>query len=272
MNKRVIFALATVAMITACQKKAEGQAVAVVNDEEITAVDLNNELQSANLPESANKQEARAAILQRLVDRKLLVQQARSDKLDRSPEFLTEQRRLTDNLLINMLLSRQLNTAQLPSAEEIAKFEASRPGIFANHQVWTLEQLVYPTIKDPAVLKRVSETKTIQELQQVLTSAGIKFDKGTRQLDTSAFPNEVFARVNSLPSGMPFVVPGGDRTVASVIVSRQPAPQGGAQARTAVLNLMRNEQAQKLLLEKVKAARASAKIEYQKGYEPPKKK
>ncbi len=271
MKKRVIFALATVALVTACQKKAEGQAVAVVNDEEITAVDLNNELRTANIPETANKEEARVAMLQSLVDRKLLVQQARSDELDRSPEFLTEQRRLTDNLLINMLLSRQLNTAQLPSAEEIAKFEASRPGTFANRQIWTLDQVIYPTIKDPAVLKRIGETNTIQEFQQVLSAAGIKFEKASRQLDTSMFPQDVFTRVNSLPSGMPFVVPGGDRTVASVIVSRQAAALAGSQVRPAVLNMIRSERAQKVLQDRVKAARKSAKIEYQKGYAPPKK-
>ena len=271
MNKRVIFALAAVAMVTACQKKAEGQAVAVVNDEEITAVDLNNELRTLNIPETANKEEARVAILQRLIDRKLLVQQARSDELDRTPEFLTEQRRQTDNLLINLLLSRQLNTAQLPSAAEIAKFEASRPGMFADRQIWTLDQVIYPTIKDPAVLKRIQETNSFPELQQILTEAGVKVEKSSRQLDTALFPNTVFTRVNSLPSGMPFVVPGGDRTVASVIVSRQPAPRTGQEARPVVLNMMRSEQAQKVLQDKVKAARKLAKIEYQKGYAPAKK-
>lgn len=258
-------------MLTACQKKAEGQAMAIVNDEEITAVDLNEELRTANIPDTANKEATRVAMLQRLIDRKLLVQQARADELDRSPEFLTEQRRLTDNLLINMLLSRQLNTAPLPSTEEIAKFEASRPGTFASHQIWTLDQIVYPTVKDAAMLERIGKTNSMQELQQFLSSAGIKFEKATRQLDSAVFPPEIFTRVNALPKGMPFIVPGGDRTVASVLVSRQPAPQGGPQARPAVLNMMRNEQAQKVLLDKVKAARKSAKIEYQKGYAPAKK-
>ncbi len=86
------------------------------------------------------------------------------------------------------------------------------------------------------------------------------------------FPHEIFTRVNALPSGMPFIVPGGDRTVASVVVSRQPAPRTSAEARPAVLNAMRNEQAQKVLQDKVKAARAAAEIEYQEGYAPPKKK
>lgn len=271
MIKRVVFALAAAALITGCQKKAEGQAVAVVNDEEITAVDLNNELRTANIPASADKDEARAAVLQRLIDRKLLVQQARDDNLDKSPEFVTEQRRLTDNLLINLLLSRQMNTAQIPSPQEIEKFEADRPGMFADRQIWTLDQLIYPTVKDPALLKRIAEAKTLQDLQQALASGGVKFEKATRQIDTAVFPNQVFTTVNALPGGTPFVVPGGDQTVASVIVSRQPAPRNGKDVRPMVLSAMRNEQAQKLLQEKVKAARQSAEIEYQQGYAPKKK-
>lgn len=268
MKKRVILALATVAVLTGCQKKAEGQAVAVVNDEEITAVDLNNELRTANIPQTANKDEARNAMLQRLIDRKLLVQQARKDELDQTPEYLTQQRQMTDNLLINLLLSRQMNTAQLPSADAVAKYESSRPGSFANRQIWTLDQMIYPTVKDPAILKRIAGTTSFVGVQQVLSSAGIKFEKASRQLDTAMFPNEIYARVNALPAGMPFVVPGGDRTVASVVTQRQPAPRAGAEARPMVLNMMRNEQGQKVLQDKVKAARTAAKIEYQKGYAP----
>ena len=37
--------------------------------------------------------QARAAELQKLVDRKLLVQQAKEDGLDKSPEFINQQRR-----------------------------------------------------------------------------------------------------------------------------------------------------------------------------------
>ena len=37
MRQRIILALVVALMTSACQKKAEGQTVAVVNDEEITA-------------------------------------------------------------------------------------------------------------------------------------------------------------------------------------------------------------------------------------------
>src|ERR1700759_2385718 len=86
MNQRILSVFLITCVLSACQHKASGQTVAVVNDQEITAADLNAELTSSNNA-SGDPKAARAAALQRLVDRKLLVEQAQSDGIDKSPEF-----------------------------------------------------------------------------------------------------------------------------------------------------------------------------------------
>jgi hypothetical protein len=73
----------------------------------------------------------------------------------------------------------------------------------------------------------------------------------------------------ALPPGEPFIIPGGDRSVASVIAARAPAPLTGDQARTVALNAIRRGHAEKIIADIVKSARNGAKIEYQKGFEPP---
>src|SRR4249919_4040862 len=140
MRQRIIFALIVVLVAPSCQKKAQGQTVAIVNNEEITAGDLNSELTSNSNLAGTDTKQARVAVLQKLINRKLLVQQAKSDGLDKSPEFLNQQRRTTDDLLINMLLSKKVNTSQVPTPDEIAKFEASRPEIFSTREIWSLAQ------------------------------------------------------------------------------------------------------------------------------------
>ena len=125
MRKRIMLTVFVALMASSCQKKASGQTVAVVNGEEITASELNDALTSDNVAAGANTKEVRAAELQKLIDRKLMVQQARSDGLDKSPEFLNQQRRMTEDLLLNILIGKKLNTSQLPSANEIASYEAA---------------------------------------------------------------------------------------------------------------------------------------------------
>jgi EpsD family peptidyl-prolyl cis-trans isomerase len=272
MRKRTILTLVVALTAAACQKKATGQTIAVVNGEEITASELNDALTSDNVLAGASTKEARAAELQKLVDRKLVVQQAKSDGVDKSPEFLNQQRRLTEDLLMNMLISKRLNASQVPSANEIATFEAAHPQMFANREMWTLDQIIYPLPKDAAVMAKLNASKTIDEVAQILTAGGIQFTRGSRQIDTALFPDQIYQKILHVAPGEPFLASGPDKGVANVIKAREPAPLSADQARAVALNAMRKGQVDQIVQDRVKELRAKAKIEYQPGFEPPAKK
>lgn len=256
--------------VSGCEKKAEGQTVAVVNGEEITAAELNAEIQGTQLPAGLDKDAARARILQGMVDRRLLAQQARSEGLDKSPEYLNRQRKMNEELLINMLVSRQLNTAQVPSARELAQLEAQRPQVFRNREQWDLAQVRFTMPTDAKVRQAVGEAKSMDALVAILEQNNIAFTRAKTRLDTAVVPSEIYARISSLAPGEPFVIPVGEQAVASVIASREQAPLTGEQARPTAVALLRREQAGKAMQDRLKALRGSAKIEYQKGYAPPK--
>jgi EpsD family peptidyl-prolyl cis-trans isomerase len=271
MRQRIVITLLIALAATSCQKKASGQTVAVVNNEEITASDLNAEL--ANNPNLANagQKAGRDAALQELINRKLMVQQARKDGLDKSPEYLNQLRRATDDLLINMAVSRRLNTAQVPTAQAITDFEAAHPEMFASREIWTLNQIIYPLPKDPAVTAKLSAAKSLDEVAQILSTNGIQFTRDTKKLDTAVFPHEIYAQVAKVKPGEPFIAPGANNAVANVITAREPSPTPPDQARTLALNGIRRDQINKFVQDRVNSLRASAKIEYQPGFAPSKK-
>ena len=269
MHQRIIFALIAALVVSGCQKKAEGQTVAVVNGEEITAGELNDAMSSDQTLGGASTKDARIAELQKLVDRKLLVQQARSDGIDKSPDFINRQRRANDELLITMLISKRVNTAQLPSADAISRFEASHPEIFANREIWTLQQIRYPLPVNAGVAAKLKAAKTLDEVAQTLTTSGIQLKRDSKKLDTAVFPPSIYTQIARLPAGEPFIVPGPDKAIANVISAREPAPLTADQARTAALNGMKREQVNKIVQDRVKSLRTSAKIEYQPGFAPP---
>jgi peptidyl-prolyl cis-trans isomerase C len=270
MRQRIIVALVLAVMSASCQKKASGQTVAVVNNDEITASDLNAAL--SGTATNANSKDARNASLEKLIDRQLLVQQARSDGLDKSPEYLNQVRRASDDLLITMLISRKVNTAQVPSAEEISAFEASHPGMFANRETWTLDQIIFPIPKDPAVSAKLSAAKTLDDVVQALTAAGIQYTRANRKIDTALFPQEAYAQIAKAKPGEPFIAPGPDKAVANLITNREPNPLVGDQARAVALDAIRRARADGIAQDRVKELRAKAKIEYQPGFGPPAKK
>jgi hypothetical protein len=158
----------------------------------------------------------------------------------------------------------------VPSAAEIAQFEASHPGIFAKRETWTLQQIIYPLPKDSTVTAKITAAKSLDEVARALSAGGIQFTRATKQFDSAMLPPNVYAQISNLAPGEPFVVPGPDKAVASAIAGRQPNPLSSDQARQLALSQMRRDSVNKLVLDRVKDLKAKAKIEYQAGFAPPK--
>jgi peptidyl-prolyl cis-trans isomerase C len=267
----VVAIIAASFLASGCNRKAEGQTVAVVNGEEVTLSDLNFALQSANLPDHADKSAARAQVLSQLVDRRLIAEAAKKEGIDKSPEYLNRVRRADEDLLISMLAARRLKTAQLPSDSEVSSFIAGHPNMFDNRQVWKLDQVQFATPTDAGIAAEVKATNTMAELLAVLQKHNIAVKQQKNQLDTASMRPEIYAQVNALKPNEPFVVPVGKMSVASVITERVPQPIGGDQAKPVAVNVIRKTQTAKTLESMLKSLQSQAKIEYQPGYAPPKK-
>jgi len=215
-----IFILSAALIVSGCDRKAEGQSVAIVNGEEITSSELNSELGMAKVPPGMDKKAATSQMLQAMIDRRLLAQQARADGLDRSPEFLTRQRRATEDLLIGMLAQRKMNTAKLPSPSEVSSFEASRPEQFARRELWNLEQLQYVTPTDPGIIKQIAAAHSLDAMAAALTASGVEFTRTKARLNSATVPHDIYEKVAALPASEPFIIPIGARSIANVIISK----------------------------------------------------
>lgn len=271
MQYRIVAAIAVSILASGCNRKAEGQTVAVVNGQEITAPDLNFAFQQAKVPEGANKDAARSQVLQQLVDRRLLAEQARKEGIDKTPEYLNRQRLADETLLISMLANRRLSTAQLPSDREVQNFIATHPEMFDKRETWSLDQLMYATPTTDAVKAQVLAAHSIDQLAAVLQKNNIAVARQKNRLDTANVPPELYAKLATLPPGEPFAASAGQQTVASAIVAREPNPISGDKAKPIAVDAMRKTQTAKGLESLLKSLRSSAKIEYQPGYGPPKK-
>ncbi len=269
MKKRIVMLLASTLILAACNNKAEGQTVAVVNGEEITSSELNFELGMANIPPGTDKDVARAQVLQSMIDRRLLAKQAKDEGVETTPDYVSRLRRGEEDLLIALLSSQRLKSVPLPSVRETDAYIASHPAIFANRQLWDLTQVQYRPPADPAVQAQINKTKSFAELLAVLQKVGIATAQQKNRLDTAVVPAELFSQISKLPDGEPFIVRVGDRAIASVIVSREMRPIIGEQARPVAAEALRKERSAKDMANRVSSLRKSAKIEYQKGFGPP---
>lgn len=254
---------------TGCGKKATGQVVAVVNGDEITLDELNAELSGVNLPPNADKKLAMRQLLQQVIDRRLLAQSAKEQGLDKDPAYITQQRRMNEDLLVRMFAKKSADTIPVPTAAEIDKYIAAHPMAFAQRTRYKLDQIRFGMPADPSKLKALEGDHSMDAITTHLTAMGIKYERGNSALDSGAVAPAALKQITALPAGEPFITPTGRAVVVSVITGTEPLTVPEAQIRPLAVQALRNETLSKIGEKRLKEARASGKIEYQPGYEAP---
>ncbi len=257
-------------MLAGCQKKAEGQVVAVVNGEEITLNELNSEISELNVPANADKKLVRAEVLQRMVERRLLAQAAKDSGLDRDPNYINQERRLKERLLVSMYGKKAFDTVAVPQTAKVDQYISSHPGIFADRKRYRLDQIQFDAPADLKRLQGLDGAHSMADVAAWLNKEGIKFQRGVNALDSATVPAETMAKISALPPGEPFIVPNAGKIVVSVITASEPVVLTPEQARPLATQAIRQEELNKIGQDRLKEAKAKADIKYQTGYEPPK--
>ena len=263
--------VALLVLVTGCQKKVGGQVVAVVNGEEITQQDVNAELQGASVPPTADKKAVTNQIIQRIVDRTLLVQKAKAEGLDKSPTYLEQVRHAQDAIAVNLLEGKAAKGVALPDSNAIDTFIAGNPSLFAGRKVYKLDQLVFGQPSDPTVLRKLQPAHTLDAVAAVLTASNIQFTRGSSQLDTGSVPPAIATKIAQLPHGEPFIAPERGQIFVSVVVAEQNNPTPAEQARTAAVNILRQQAIGAAMQKQLETARTAAKLQYEPGFAPTKK-
>ena len=127
--------------------------------------------------------------------------------------------------------------------------------MFANREIWTLQQIIYPLPRMPPSRQNCGAAKIWMKLRRRLRRAGIQFNAGHEENRHRGLPARDLRADSGLPAGEPFIVPGPDKAIANVITAREPAPLSAEQARALALNAMKREQINKIVQDRVKGLR-----------------
>lgn len=249
----------------------KGQVVAVVGGKEITVSELNAELAGYNVDPKFRDQ-ARDAALQALINRTILTNIARERKIDQSPAFQAQKRRAEEGLLVQALQQSIAGNVPAPSQQEVSAFMQQRPQLFANRQIYTVDQIQFQP-PNQQYLKSLESIKTMEELEQRLIQTRVKYQRGTGKVDPLQLPAQLTQRILALPKDEVFVIPTGNGIIsANKIAGSEAAPFTGNQAVQYATNALRNERASQKLERELKPVvdKQRAEIKYQPGFEPKK--
>lgn len=264
-------------LISACssEPKAEkqlkkGQVIATVNGEDVTVYELGAELQGLDAPAGEAHKKLEQAALQRLIDRKILTDIARERKLDKTPDYLLQTRRANEQILVNLLRQDEASKIPASTTEDVEKFIAGNPWMFAERKLLIIDQVQFPMPADRKTLDAYKPLKTLDQVEQKLGADGIEYRRVPTSLDTLQLPASLTKSIMDLPQGEVFVVPAGGGLTANRIIEIRPTPLKGPDAIKVARDMLRRQSmAQKAAADLeplVKAARA--KVVYQSGYGP----
>lgn len=254
--------------LAACDKKPTGQIVAVVNGEEISQTELNQELQGANIPATADKKQVMRDVLQRVIDRRLLAQAAKEQGIDRDPAYVSMQRRMSEELLVQMSAKKAADSIKIPDAAAIDKFVADNPAMFGQRMKLKLDQVAFEMPKNPEALKQFTNDHSLDAVIATLTRLNLKYQRGGGSVDTGTIAPAMLKQIESLPPGEPFIVPVQGKVVASVITGREPIALTPEQVKPVAVEAIRSKELAGIGTSRVKDARAKAKIEYAPDFQP----
>jgi EpsD family peptidyl-prolyl cis-trans isomerase len=266
-NRRSLWAaLLAAAALAGCGDQAKqsrpGQALASVNGEEITVLQLNEELQRAGVT-AAQQEAASKQLLQVLIDRQLLQSEAAKEKLDRDPKVMQAIERARALIIAQAYLQKRMGATARPSAAEVEDYFNKHPQYFSNRQQFVMNELIMAS-RDltPEVRAAVDGAASLEEVAAWLDARKIRYGRGQVTRSTADLNPQVSARLLEKPKGQLFIVKEGERAIVLAVAEVKDAPVTLQVASQQIEQYLVKQKNKELAAAELARLRSTARIEY----------
>ncbi len=253
-------ALLAMLALAGCQETPAGQVAAHVNGKEVSERAVEAELAAANLaPETKG---AMQGGLEKVITRDLIVDQARREGLDKSPDYLAFRERAEDLVLADMLVRRWAASVPPPSQSDIDRYIAANPFRFDQRVLFQVDAI---EARAGAVAPRdLAPLHSMDAVAALLDQHHVEYRRMAQVLDSALIPAAVAHQLSSAPPGEPVAVPspGGIQLIA--LQRSDPAPIAADLRERLAGDALR----QAAIAQRVNALRAGARIEYRADLRP----
>lgn len=255
--------LALACLLAACSDKVPaGQVVAVVDGEEVTRREVAAEPQAANLPDGDDAQQAMGAMLSGVIDRKLAAAEARRLKLDRTPQYVAQAKRVEEVMLSRTLFDRWVAETPQPDKRAIADYIARNPQRFGARKLFLVDRIA--TKADKSDDDALTPLQTNDAVAAYLDSRGRTYRRDRAVVDSAGLAPALYRQLVKLAPGYPLAVVQDGGLVALAVIEVRDAPLSAQDAATQAVKAIKAVAVQRKLAD----LRRSAKIAYQSGYRP----
>ena len=252
--------------LSGCSKEtaAPSQVVARVNADEISVHQLNFAL--AQMPSKAISNSERETVVEKMIDRQLLQQQALSQKLDRQPEVMARLEESRLDILAAAYAEEVSGRTQAPGEEAAARYFSEHPALFAERRIYRLREISIPEDFKPdaptvtQVEARLARKENLADLVAWLRQQpGMFFDQLVIR-PAEELPLEAADRMVQLKRGDTLALRLPGALVIYEVQSFEAAPLTWKTAAPSLKTFLKNRQASAAVKDELHRLRSAAKI------------
>ncbi|MBA3755120.1 MAG: peptidyl-prolyl cis-trans isomerase, EpsD family [Nitrosomonas sp.] len=186
--------------------KKSGQALVSVNGKEVTTLQLNDEIRRtgvrADQYETASKQ-----LLESLIARQLIVDEAINNKLDRTPDVMQARERANAQIIAHAYLQSITSKVIKPSKAEIDEYFQKHPEYFAQRKQFDLTIIRIATNDLTNELKViVGAAKSLDEVTVWLDKHNVQYSRSLASRSTTDLPSEMAIMMREKGKGHIFIL------------------------------------------------------------------
>lgn len=250
--------------LSACSSKDKkaGQALVRVNGEEITALQINDELSRAS-SQLGQREAVTKQLLEAMIDRQLILAEAMRNKIDRTPDVIKAIERAKAQIIAQAYLQSITSKTPKPSKAEIDDYFQKHPEYFIQRKQFDLRQLVIANKNFSDALKLfIDSAKSLDEVAAWMDKHGVQYAQGQTVRSTADLPQQAVAKLLELPKGQLFLVSEGDNRVLNILTAIKDSPVTALNAAPQIEQYLINKKTKEIADAEITHLRSSAKIEY----------
>jgi EpsD family peptidyl-prolyl cis-trans isomerase len=261
-------------MLVGCSAKEDkpsSQVAVKVNKGEISVHQVNDLLsRSGNIPPD-QVAKARSATVERLIDQELLLEQARSNKLDRNPNVMQMIEFSRREILARAYGEQVASGAARPAEAQISQFYDEHPELFAKRRVYSLQEINIQVAPDrlEEVRTHLQSAGNPQQLMTWFNEQKIPFTVNAGIKPAEQIPLEVLKNLAKLNPGQAGFVQTPTGGVLIFVVGAQEDPVDRVKAKPVIEGFLVNRARAESVKAEIKRLREAATINYVGDFAPP---
>jgi EpsD family peptidyl-prolyl cis-trans isomerase len=225
------------------------------------AAQVNSEAISEHEVEAALK---RGESLERLIEQRLARQRALEQGLDRAPQIVQATESARSEILARAYKQFVAEAQPRPTPQEIARYYAEHPELFAQRRIYSLEEIALARGRDiaAALQDRAAKGEPLESIARWLEALELRFtiSRSTRSAEQIAL--EVLPRLQAMKEGEVHVVnDGAQGLVLFRLLAARVAPMDEAAAAPLIEKFLLARRSSEAVAGEMKRLRQEARIE-----------